>query len=216
MALSSLPGQNGQGREVSAWMGATRGAKAWGRVARSVLTTTHRPVRGSSRSWFIRRRAALLWDRLLSVRTLVATSIPLFRIQLVFRRCVRRRPGRRAWSTAEWRSRDTNVAIPGPQYVARGPGPTAVAEDARIPVDDHPRPGAGRRPTSPGAPAYDIVLLAHVLSALVGLGAVAVAGGYALALCRSGPESEAVRRYYRPGSTGPAASCSWCRCSAWC
>jgi Predicted integral membrane protein (DUF2269) len=47
--------------------------------------------------------------------------------------------------------------------------------------------------------AYDIVLLAHVLSALVGLGAVAVAGGYALALRRSGAGSEGVRRYYRPG-----------------
>ena len=46
---------------------------------------------------------------------------------------------------------------------------------------------------------YDVVLLAHVLSALVGLGAVAAAGGYALALMRSGPGSEAVRRYYRPG-----------------
>jgi hypothetical protein len=47
--------------------------------------------------------------------------------------------------------------------------------------------------------AYDLVLLAHVLSALVGFGAVGVAGGYALALRRSGPASEAVRRYYRPG-----------------
>lgn len=46
---------------------------------------------------------------------------------------------------------------------------------------------------------YDIVLLAHVLSVLIGLGAVVVAGGYALALLRSGPDSEAVRRYYRPG-----------------
>jgi hypothetical protein len=46
---------------------------------------------------------------------------------------------------------------------------------------------------------YDVVLLAHVLSALVGLGTVVVAGGYALALYRSGPDSEAVRRYYRPG-----------------
>lgn len=49
--------------------------------------------------------------------------------------------------------------------------------------------------------AYDIVLLAHVLSALVGLGTVAVAGAYAWALLRSGPQSasESVRRYYRPG-----------------
>jgi hypothetical protein len=47
--------------------------------------------------------------------------------------------------------------------------------------------------------AYDIVLLAHVLSALVGFGAVVVAGGFALILSRSGTGSEAVRRYYRPG-----------------
>ena len=47
--------------------------------------------------------------------------------------------------------------------------------------------------------AYDIVLLAHVLSALVGLGAVVVAGAYALALRRSGTASEVVGRYYRPG-----------------
>jgi hypothetical protein len=47
--------------------------------------------------------------------------------------------------------------------------------------------------------AYDIVLLAHILTALVGFGAVMVAGGFALILSRSGPGSEAVRRYYRPG-----------------
>jgi hypothetical protein len=47
--------------------------------------------------------------------------------------------------------------------------------------------------------AYDIVLLAHVLSALVGLGVVLVAGASALALRRPGPPSDAVRRYYRPG-----------------
>jgi hypothetical protein len=47
--------------------------------------------------------------------------------------------------------------------------------------------------------AYDIVLLAHVLSALVGFGAVVVAGAFAVVLGRSGPDSEAVRRYYRPG-----------------
>jgi hypothetical protein len=46
---------------------------------------------------------------------------------------------------------------------------------------------------------YDTVLLAHVLSVLVGFGAVAAAGGYALALARSGPESEPIRRYYQPG-----------------
>jgi len=47
--------------------------------------------------------------------------------------------------------------------------------------------------------AYDVVLLAHVLVAAVGLGAVMVAGGYALVLRRSGPGPESVRRYYRPG-----------------
>jgi hypothetical protein len=46
---------------------------------------------------------------------------------------------------------------------------------------------------------YDLVLLAHVLSVLIGLGAVAAAGGSALALRRPGPPSEALRRYYRPG-----------------
>jgi hypothetical protein len=47
--------------------------------------------------------------------------------------------------------------------------------------------------------AYDLVLLAHVLAALVGFGAVGVAGVYALILLRRGPVSESVRRYYRPG-----------------
>jgi hypothetical protein len=47
--------------------------------------------------------------------------------------------------------------------------------------------------------AYDLILLAHVLSALVGFGVVLVAGGSALALRRPGPPSVAVRRYYRPG-----------------
>ena len=46
---------------------------------------------------------------------------------------------------------------------------------------------------------YDVVLLAHVLTALVGLGAVTVAGGHALVLGRRGPESDSLRRYYRPG-----------------
>lgn len=49
------------------------------------------------------------------------------------------------------------------------------------------------------SPAYDVVLLAHVLAALIGFGAVVVSGGYALALLRLGPGSETVRRYYRPG-----------------
>jgi len=60
----------------------------------------------------------------------------------------------------------------------------------------HPLPAAATLARSAG---YDIVLLAHVLSALIGFGTVLVAGGYALALMHSGPGSEAVRRYYRPG-----------------
>jgi uncharacterized membrane protein len=47
--------------------------------------------------------------------------------------------------------------------------------------------------------AYDIVLLAHVLSALIAFGAIAVAGAYALALRGKGASTESVRRYYRPG-----------------
>jgi uncharacterized membrane protein len=47
--------------------------------------------------------------------------------------------------------------------------------------------------------AYDVVLIAHVFSALAGFGVVAVAGAYALALRRPGPPTEVVRRYYRPG-----------------
>jgi hypothetical protein len=39
--------------------------------------------------------------------------------------------------------------------------------------------------------AYDLVLLAHLLSALVGFGAVVVSGVFAVVLARSGPESEA-------------------------
>jgi hypothetical protein len=47
--------------------------------------------------------------------------------------------------------------------------------------------------------AYDVVLLAHVLSAVVGFGAVAVAGVYAVLLGRPGTQSTSVFRYYRPG-----------------
>jgi len=46
---------------------------------------------------------------------------------------------------------------------------------------------------------YDVVLLAHVLAAAVGLGAVVLSGSYAWTLRRSGPGSESIRRYYRPG-----------------
>jgi hypothetical protein len=62
----------------------------------------------------------------------------------------------------------------------------------------HPVLSASTQDLARGA-GYDIVLLAHVLSVVVGFGAVAAAGGYALALARSGPESESIRRYYQPG-----------------
>jgi len=51
--------------------------------------------------------------------------------------------------------------------------------------------------------AYDLVLLAHVLAAVAALVAVAVAGGFAMALRgalrRGGPVPEVLVRYYRPG-----------------
>jgi len=51
--------------------------------------------------------------------------------------------------------------------------------------------------------SYDLVLLAHVLAAVVGLVAVVAAGGFALALrgaLQTGrPLTEPVVRYYRPG-----------------
>ncbi len=53
--------------------------------------------------------------------------------------------------------------------------------------------------THPRDAAYDIILLAHVLSAAVGLVALAIAGANAWALRRSGPDPEPIRRYYRPG-----------------
>ena len=55
------------------------------------------------------------------------------------------------------------------------------------------------------APGYDLVLLAHVLSAVVATVAVVLAGGAALTLRRAldatdaGPVSEWLLRYYRPG-----------------
>jgi uncharacterized membrane protein len=47
--------------------------------------------------------------------------------------------------------------------------------------------------------AYEVVVLAHVLAAVIGFGAVGVAGAYAMVLGRRGPPSESVVRYYRPG-----------------
>jgi hypothetical protein len=53
------------------------------------------------------------------------------------------------------------------------------------------------------APGFDLVLLAHVITAVVGLVAVVLAGVSALALRRAlaqgGPLPEALGRYYRPG-----------------
>ncbi len=94
----------------------------------------------------------------------------------------------------------TNVSTAGPATVPRrtnrpeGRAPRCqnrrMAGRRRAPVSiDHARDAA-----------YDVVLLAHVLSALAGFGVVVVAGAYALALRRPGPPSEAVRRYYRPGA----------------
>jgi len=58
-------------------------------------------------------------------------------------------------------------------------------------------------PATTTSPGYDLVLLAHVLTAVVGLGALAVAAGSALALRgvlrRGGPVPDALARYYRPG-----------------
>ncbi|HEX3841213.1 MAG TPA: DUF2269 family protein [Acidimicrobiales bacterium] len=47
--------------------------------------------------------------------------------------------------------------------------------------------------------AYEVVVLAHVLAAVIGFGTVGVAGAYAWVLGRRGPTSESVVRYYRPG-----------------
>jgi hypothetical protein len=53
------------------------------------------------------------------------------------------------------------------------------------------------------APGFDLVLLAHVITAAVGLVAVVLAGFSALALrrafARGGPLPESLERYYRPG-----------------
>lgn len=47
--------------------------------------------------------------------------------------------------------------------------------------------------------AYEVVVLAHMLAAVIGFGAVGVSGAYALVLARRGPVPESVVRYYRPG-----------------
>ncbi len=51
----------------------------------------------------------------------------------------------------------------------------------------------------PRSVGYDLVLLAHVLSAVIGIGALVVAGAYAVALRRPGVPSAPVLRYYRQG-----------------
>lgn len=48
--------------------------------------------------------------------------------------------------------------------------------------------------------AYDVVLLAHVLSVVAAFGSVAVSGGSAVALARRRALPESIVRYYRPGT----------------
>ena len=66
---------------------------------------------------------------------------------------------------------------------------------------------------------YDLVLLAHVLSAVVGMVAVVVSGGFALtlrgALTTDGSLPVAVVRTTDPASTGSGGSSSSFRCSGW-
>ena len=83
------------------------------------------------------------------------------------------------------------------------------------PRHDHRPPVPATATALARSAGYDVVLLAHVLSALVGLGAVVVAGGYALALSGRAPAPRPCAATTDPGSTGPAGSCSWCRCSGW-
>lgn len=83
-----------------------------------------------------------------------------------------------------------------------GPG----CENLGVPhVDSVLVPGLAAAVTDNSA-AYDLVLLAHVLTAVVGLVAVVVAGSFAWTLrgaLRAGrPVPGAVTRYYRPGVNG--------------
>ncbi len=56
-----------------------------------------------------------------------------------------------------------------------------------------------------GGGAYDAVLVLHVLSAVIGFGALAVTGGYAATARRSLPEvPDSIRRYFSPGTNLPA------------
>jgi hypothetical protein len=60
---------------------------------------------------------------------------------------------------------------------------------------------AGATRAAPTGPAYSILLVAHVLCAVVGFGAVGLTGVQAWR-ARRGPDApgaEAVRRYFRPG-----------------
>ncbi len=76
--------------------------------------------------------------------------------------------------------------------------PRASGGGARIP-GMQPAGAAILALSSNRGAAYDVVLLGHVLAAVVGFGAVGVAGAYALLLRRPGPPSTSVLRYYRPG-----------------
>ncbi len=81
------------------------------------------------------------------------------------------------------------------------PGPT-MPDSRRAPVE--PSAPVVTLLASTTSPAYDLVLLAHVLAALVGIVALGVAAGSALALRgvlrRGAPVPEALARYYRPGA----------------
>ena len=72
-----------------------------------------------------------------------------------------------------------------------------------MPFVDPTAAGAVVAAVNDNSAAYDLVLLAHVLAALVGIAAVLAAGGFALslrnALGRDGPLPETLVRYYRPG-----------------
>ncbi len=95
----------------------------------------------------------------------------------------------------------TNSCAPEWVIVA-GTGSATVTESAcdRRATEREPVALTVLQPRDAG---YDLLLLGHVLAALVSLGAVVTAGGFALSLRRSavagGPTDEGLVRYYRPG-----------------
>jgi hypothetical protein len=60
--------------------------------------------------------------------------------------------------------------------------------------------------TAPTGPAYSVVLIAHVLCAVVGFGAIGLTGAQAwrARLGPDAPSAESVRRYFRPGTNWAA------------